>query len=229
MTNLQYIKRSLKKPIWLLLILAILAGGEFYTTSLLENRLTQQFMQEKSRLDGLMQQVKFLQEQYQLFQQYGEQYQQLTQQGLTKEQDRVLWADILLQEKQRRWLNPIVIQFEAQKKLDANMFQQLKTFSPIFYQTRVNLTVGAQTDLDIFATLEDIERFISPFFLLNSCRIDKQDSDKEMNTIKFNAKQPNFNVVCSLIFYNSKPNKFKGLSDVGLEPISEPIDELFIP
>jgi len=227
MTNFEYIKRDLKKPIWLLLLLTILAGGEIYATFVLENRLTQQFMQEKRELDDLMHQVKFLQEQYQLFQQYGAQYQQLTQQGLAKEQDRVLWADMLLHEKQRRWLNPIVIQFEAQKKLEASVFQQLKIASPIFYQTRVNLTLGTQTDLDIFTTLEDIEQLISPFFLLKSCKIEMILGNKDKANIKFDSKQPNFSVICSLIFFNSKPSKFKGLSSVNSR--SDPSDEVFMP
>lgn len=211
MTSFEYFKPELKKPVWLLLFLAILIGGEIYASSLLESRLTQQFMQEKSVLDGLTRQVKFLQEQYRLFQQYGAKYQELSQKGLAKEQDRVLWSDVLLQEKNRRWLNPMTIQFEAQKKMEQNEFQQLKLSTPIFYQTRVNLTVGTQTDLDIFATLEDIEHFISPFFLLNSCKIERLVSNEKVATIKFDSEHPNFNVTCSLIFFNTKPRKFKGL------------------
>ena len=211
MTNLEFFKRRLQKPAWLLLALVFALVTIIYGGSLLEDKLTQRFMQEKSRLDGLMNQVIFLEEQYHLFQQYGAAYQEMTQKGLTKEQDRVLWTDVFLQQKSRRWLNPITIQFESQKKLEQNEFHNLKLSRPIFYKTEINLTVGAQTDLDLFATLEDINQLISPFFLLKSCEIERIST----NTLEidFNAQNSNFNVACSLTFFNSKPSKFKGIQD----------------
>ena len=225
MKSSEYFKKNLKKPAWLTLILFLLAGGEFYAFSQVEQEQSQQFMQTKQRLDGLVRQLEYLREQYTLYHKYGPQYQKLVKQGMTQKQDRVLWTDILLQASDRYVLNKWMVQFEPQKAMKQAELGQLKLTSPIFYQTRVNVVGGAQSDLDIFAMLEDISHQISPFYLLNECQIERVNNghNQETEPLAFNLDRSNFDFRCALIFVNAQPKPYQA------EPQSQQMIERDIP
>ena len=210
MSKSNYFKRYIQQPLIVLVLLLLVLGGVFYGASQFETTLNQRQMETKDRLDSLMRQVLFLREQYQLSQQYGERYQQLIKEGLSKEQDRVRWTDLLLQEKPLRWIHPITVQFEPQKLVQGNDLSLLKANAPIFYQTQVNLVMNTPLDTDVFSVLEDIEQHISPFFLLKSCSIQQQ---RDQNNVKlkmaFNKSNNAFEVNCALVLFNSKPRPFK--------------------
>ncbi|GAB6033849.1 hypothetical protein [Galenea microaerophila] len=214
MKSEEYFKKNLKKPALLTLILFLLAGLEFYAFSKVKQQQSQQFMQTKQKLDGLVRQLEYLREQYTLYHKYGPQYQKLVKQGMTQKQDRVLWTDILLQASERYVINKWMVQFEPQKEIKQAELQQLKLTSPVFYQTRVNMVGGAQSDLDIFAILEDISRQISPFYLLKECQIERINGGRNQETepLVFSLERSNFNFRCALIFVNAQPKPYQAES-----------------
>jgi hypothetical protein len=125
----------------------------------------------------------------------------------------VLWADVLLQERQRLLLNPLSIQFEPQNPLQQNELEQLKLPANIFYRTQVNLRGGSLLDTDILTVVTDVDRFISRYFLVKSCRVKDNRNALMQQKYEFNLLAGNFSFDCSLVLFNSKPKPLKQVED----------------
>lgn len=204
-----FFKKHLRLPLILLGVGLVLMGTAYWLFDTQQQKLNQQLSVESRKLNSLVRQVDFLREQYRLYLQYGDKYQQLIKQGLAKVQDRVLWADVLLQERQHLLLNPLSIQFEPQNPLQQNELEQLKLPANIFYRTQVNLRGGSLLDSDILTVVTDVDRFISRYFLVKSCRIKDNRNGLMQQKYEFNLLSGNFSFDCSLVLFNSKPKPLK--------------------
>lgn len=201
------IKRFLWLPLGILLVLSLLFTLLYFGLDYQKEQTQKNVMLKTKQLGNVMRQVKFLRYQEQLFLTYGDKYQALIKDGLVHRQDRVKWTDSLLKIQKELALKPFVIQYEPEQKLTQKYLQQIKLDKDIFYFTRLNLTLGLHSDLDILYLINKIAAQVTPLFVVEKCHlgaaldvIEKPEFDPRKGMIK---------AQCSLILFEAKPNPFK--------------------
>lgn len=201
------LKRYLLIPVILTLVMT---GLYFSSDYLLEEQRFQLSRDEKykeSQVDNIMRQVRFLRYQERLFLTYGEKYQELIGEGLVHRQDRVKWTDELLKIQRKLALTPFTIRFEPEQKLKQSDLARMKLEKDIFFFTRLNLSAGLQTDLDIVSLFDQITQNITPLYLVDKCHLAADLADIEQP--KFDENKGRIRMSCSLILFEAKPNPFK--------------------
>lgn len=203
------LKRYLLVP--LVLVIAI-TGVYFAADYFLEEQRFQLDRDEKykeSQVNNIMRQVRFLRYQERLFLTYGDKYQELIRDGLIHKQDRVKWTDELLKIQRKLALTPFTIRFEPEQKLKQADLARMKLEKDIFYYTRLNLSVGLQSDLDIIALFDQVTQNITPLYLVDKCDLAVNLVDIEKPS--FNPDKGAIRMACSLILFEAKPNPFKAV------------------
>lgn len=203
------IKRFLWLPVGVFLVIGVLFVAIDYGFTYQVNKTQQQLKTQTAALDNIMRQVKFLRYQEQLYLTYGDKYQQLISHGLIHRQDRVRWTDILLSIQKELALKPFQFQYEPEQKLTQTYLEQIKIKKDIFYFTRLNITVGLHTDLDILRLIDAIAEKITPLFVVEKCHMGV--TLNHLESPKFNPDNGMINAKCSFILFEAKPNPFKAV------------------
>ncbi|MDG6773943.1 hypothetical protein QCB45_06340 [Thiomicrorhabdus sp. ZW0627] len=161
-------------------------------------------------LNSLRSQVTFLQQQVRLYQQYGEKYKDLVRKGIVKAQDRVFWADSLIQMQKTLVIPEFSFQFTPEQELDSRRFQSIKIDRGIFYFSRLNIKMSLQHDGDLPKLLNAINERVSPFYLVDNCSYEMKEKS-EVVKAKFDPKEGNIETKCSLIVFHSHSKIDKNL------------------
>ncbi|MDG6778572.1 hypothetical protein QCB44_07635 [Thiomicrorhabdus sp. zzn3] len=173
-------------------------------------------------LNSLRSQVNFLQQQVKLYKQYGEKYKDLVRKGIVKQQDRVFWADSLIQMQKTLVMPEFTFQFTPEQALDSNRFSGITVDKGFFYFSRLNLNMALQHDGDLPKLLNAINERISPFYLVDHCSYTLHD-DKEVKKTKdewdgkefiqpaFDPESGNIDTECSLVVFHTHSKLAKNL------------------
>lgn len=198
------VKRLIFLPGLVIIISSVVFGfsGYFQIERLEGAEVEQDVATQKA--NRLLQKVSFLRNQESLFLEYGEQYESLMQKGLVQVFDRITWVDGLLGIKQKLQLVPMVIGIEPEALLASEDLSRLMIKDGIFYFTRINLSFGLQTDIDLFRMLNLIAKDISPYFYVEKCDLELP-KDKLTNPA-FNDLAGNMSAECSLLVFQAKPH-----------------------
>lgn len=199
---LQYIK----KPLIILVILLLLITGSAYYLLDLKDDFDRIVRAKDRSLTQIINQVKFLRSQEGLFIKYGSQYQEFLEAGLAHEVDRVKWTDQLLSIQKELALDGFNIQFEAEQKLTRKQVKHLKISKNIFYYSKLNILSGVHSDLDMLSIFNAIDEKITPLYLIDACEL--QGDPKRFNLRKLDKTNPLFNLKCSIVLLQAKPNRF---------------------
>lgn len=186
--------------------LLVFLGGN-YGLYLHKQQLKTSIDTHKQQLESATRQVQFLRDQVQLSQVYGKKYTALTSFGAIYNHGRVLWTDELLKIQKKLALKPFVIQFEPRQILMQKQLASVPVGKDIFYFTRLNLTVGMHSDLDLFKIFDDITKNITPLYFIESCHLIARPS--YVKSPKFREDAAGIRAECSLILLEAEPNAFK--------------------
>lgn len=200
--------RFLKRVLILLIILAALLGLAWYGYGEMEKELKAQEKPKIQKLNSQRSQVKFLQQQVKLYEQYGEKYQELVKKGLVKKQDRVFWTDSLIRLTDEYLIPSLKFSFSAEKALASSQFSKIKVPNGLFFYSKVNLNMALQHEEDLLRVLETISQKVSPLYLVESCKMKLQDMDYEVNA-NFDLLKGNVLADCSLIIFHTHPTENK--------------------
>ncbi len=196
--------RFLKRVLILLIILSGLLGLAWYGYGEMEKELKAQEKPKIQKLNSQRSQVKFLQQQVKLYEQYGEKYQELVKKGLVKKQDRVFWTDSLIRLTDEYLIPSLKFTFSAEKALSSSQFSNIKVPNGLFFYSKVNLNMTLQHEEDLLRVLETISQKVSPLYLVESCKMKLQDMDYEVNA-NFDLLKGNVSADCSLIIFHTHP------------------------
>ena len=196
----------LKKLFIALVVLLLVIGTANHVINDFKEGLLAEEESKESVLRDIVRQVKFLRHQESIFLAYGDKYQYFIENGLVNKQDRVKWTDQLLVIQRALLLNPFKIQFEPEQKLTNEHVKHLKIAKDIFYYSRLNITAGMHSDLDVLVMFSKISENISPLYLVEGCDI-KADVERLYKPI-FMPNNALFSVKCSLILFQSKLSMF---------------------
>lgn len=196
------IKHFYLKLVILLVLLGVLAGGAWYGFQEVNKELAIQKAPKVKKLNGLRSQVKFLQKQLKLYEQYGAKYEELIAKGLVKKQDRVLWTDKLVGFKQNLVMPQFTFKFLPEKPLTSGLFEKIKVPNRLFYFSRIQLSMEMQHEEDVLRIMESINSQVSPIYLLESCELALKDGDYRV-TANFNLTNGNVEVECTLVAFHT--------------------------
>lgn len=199
---LQYIKKPL---IILVILLLMITGLSYYILDLKDDFDRTVHLKDRS-LTKIINQVKYLRAQESLFIKYGSQYQGFLEAGLAHEVDRVKWTDQLLSIQKKLSLDDFNIQFEAEEKLTRKQVKRLKISKDIFYYSKLNILSDVHSDLDMLSIFNAIDVKITPLYLIDACEL--QGDPTRFNLSKLDKVHPLFNLQCSIILLQAKPNRF---------------------
>lgn len=195
-------------------LLILLLGGLFAGLWQLVNdeklRLQQIEQTKLKELNSLRSQVNFLQQQVRLYQQYGAKYKDLVRKGIVKQQDRVFWADSMVQMQKTLVMPDFSFQFTPEQILDSNRFDKVKIDRGMFYFSRLNLKMDLQHDGDLPKLLNAINERVSPFYLVDHCSYSMKEKE-EIVVAKFDPESGNIQTECSLIVFHSHSKIAKDL------------------
>lgn len=208
-------KRYLKWPLLFLVIAISVLGSGNWLLNLQKEQLLETERQQKSQLNNLIRQVKFLRVQEQLFLKYGDKYQQLMQYGLVHQQNRVQWVDVLLDIQQALMMQPFMIQFEPEQKLMRDQLKGFEINKDIFYYTRLNIQAGLHSDADLQRLIHRLSEEITPLFLVESCTLSKLPTRR--GDAVFMVGKANLLLECAILLLEAKPNPFKGVDNAIFE------------
>lgn len=203
------IKRYLKWPLIFLVIAISVLGSSNWLLNLQKEQLLESERQQKSQLNNLIRQVKFLRVQEQLFLKYGDKYQQLMQYGLVHQQNRVKWVDVLLDIQQTLMMKPFMIQFEPEQKLVRDQLEGFEIKKDIFYYTRLNIQAGLHSDTDLLRLVHRLSAEITPLFMVESCKLSKLPTRR--GDAIFVVGKANLLLECAILLLEAKPSPFKGV------------------
>ena len=196
------VQRFFKKLVIILLILSVLLGLAWYGYGELQKELAAQERPKVQKLNSLRSQVKFLQQQVRLYQEYGEKYQELVKKGLVKQQDRVFWTDSLIKLKDEYIVPDLSFSFSPEKPLSSGQFSKIKIPNGMFFYSDVKLKMSLQHEEDLVRIFESISQNISPLYLVHDCVLKLKDSSYEVNA-NFNLTSGNIDATCSLIVFHT--------------------------
>jgi len=205
--NNPHLKRELKAPFlfFIIIFIIIVMVGYFFNSA--QKELNEKISVKDRSLMVIINQVKFLRHQKDLFLKYGSKYKDFLEAGLVSELDRVKWTDGLLEIQKKLALYGFKLQFEAENKLTKKDIKYLKIFKNIFYYSRLNFSAGVYTDLDVLDILSMIDIKITPLYLVKDCSL-KGDEKRFLEPV-IDINNPLFRLDCSLIILQAKPRKFK--------------------
>jgi hypothetical protein len=198
------VQRFLKRVLILLILLSGLLGLAWYGFEEVGKELKAQEKPKIQKLNSQRSQVKFLQQQVRLYQQYGDKYQELVKKGLVKQQDRVFWTDSLIRLTDEYLIPNLKFTFSAEKPLSSNQFSHIKVPNNFFFYSKVNLNMTLQHEEDLLRVLETISQKVSPLYLVESCKTKLLDMDYEVNA-NFDLLKGNVSADCSLILFHTHP------------------------
>ena len=201
-------QRFFKKLLIIFVILSALFGASWYGYEEIQKELVAQEKPKIQKLNSLRSQVKFLQQQVRLYQEYGEKYEELVKKGLVKQQDRVFWTDSLIKLKDEYLIPDLTFSFSPEKPLSSGQFSKIKIPNGMFFYSDVTLKMSLQHEEDLVRVFESISQNISPLYLVQNCDTKLKDSGHEINA-NFDLMAGNINVSCSLIVFHTHPSKTK--------------------
>ena len=202
------VQRFFKKLLIIFVILSALFGAAWYGYGEIQKELIAQEKPKIQKLNSLRSQVKFLQQQVRLYQEYGEKYEELVKKGLVKQQDRVFWTDSLIKLKDEYLIPDLSFSFSPEKPLSSGQFSKIKIPNGIFFYSDVTLKMSLQHEEDLVRVFESISQNISPLYLVQNCDTKLKDSGHDINA-NFDLMSGNINVSCSLIVFHTHPSKTK--------------------
>jgi len=202
------VHRYFKKLVIIFVILSGLFAAAWYGYEEIQKELAAQEKPKIQKLNSLRSQVKFLQQQVRLYQEYGEKYQELVKKGLVKQQDRVFWTDSLIKLKDEYIIPELSFSFSPEKPLSSGQFSKIKIPNGIFFYSQVKLTMSLQHEEDLVRVFESISQNISPLYLVNNCTSKLKDTGHEINA-NFDLTTGNINTTCQLIVFHTHPSKPK--------------------
>ena len=202
------VQRFFKKLLIIFMILSALFGAAWYGYGEIQKELIAQEKPKIQKLNSLRSQVKFLQQQVRLYQEYGEKYEELVKKGLVKQQDRVFWTDSLIKLKDEYLIPDLSFSFSPEKPLSSGQFSKIKIPNGMFFYSDVTLKMSLQHEEDLVRVFESISQNISPLYLVQNCDTKLKDSGHEINA-NFDLMAGNINVSCSLIVFHTHPSKTK--------------------
>lgn len=207
MMNDPLLKKYILIPLIALGVLLSVIGLLGYQLMDMKTQSETQNAELKKTARSLIQDVRFLRRQQALYQQFGEEYESVIQNGLVKTFDRVKWVDALLRFKNELVMTPFTMQFEPQQKLEKAQFSSFKFKRNIFYYTRMNLTVGFQSDYDLITLNQLMTDKVSPLYSLEECDL-KHERNPELNAL-FNPINGSITAKCSYVIFQAKPREAK--------------------
>lgn len=193
-----------------LIVLVGLSAGLWQMLNDEQQRLQQIEQTKLKELNSLRSQVNFLQQQVRLYQQYGAKYKDLVRKGIVKQQDRVFWADSMMQMQKTLVMPEFTFQFTPEQILDSKRFDSIKIDKGMFYFSRLNLKMNLQHDGDLLKLLDAINERVSPFYLVDHCSYSMKDKS-EIIEARFDPKSGNIQTECSLIVFQSHSKIAKNL------------------
>jgi len=205
--TVHFFKRFVLWPLLFVLLVLVISWGGFYELSEKSVLLHQQNQTLIFKVTQTIREIRFLQDQERLFNQYGAEYENIISKGLVKDFDRVKWTDGLLKIHDQLLLSDFVIQFEPEIKLEKNNFKHYRPAKDIFYFTKMNIQFGMVIDTDIIRLTDLMAQQISPFYMIDKCHISVDD--KKIGVFDFDFTKPNFNTQCSFIVFQAKPQLLK--------------------
>lgn len=185
-----------------LVLLSALFTGAWYGYGEIEKELQAQEKPKIQKLKGLQNEVRFLQRQLTLYQQYGDKYQELIKKGLVKQQDRVFWTDSLIRLSEQYLIPSLKFRFLAEQPLTSGMFSQIKLPNRVFFFSRLTLTMNLQHEEDLMRVFETISQDISPFYLVESCKTKLLNGRADVQA-NFDLVRGNVLADCSLIVFHT--------------------------
>ncbi|GAB6070817.1 hypothetical protein JCM30760_19140 [Thiomicrorhabdus hydrogeniphila] len=202
------VQRFFKKLVIILIILSVLLGLAWYGYGELQKELSAQERPKVQKLNSLRSQVKFLQQQVRLYQEYGDKYQELVKKGLVKQQDRVFWTDSLIKLKDEYIIPDLSFTFSPEKPLSSGQFSKIKIPNGMFFYSDVKLKMSLQHEEDLVRVFESISQNISPLYLVHDCALKLKDTSYEVNA-NFDLTSGNINATCSLVVFHTHQTKAK--------------------
>ncbi|HIE41013.1 MAG TPA: hypothetical protein EYP76_06300 [Thiomicrorhabdus sp.] len=183
-------------------LLSVLFAGAWYGYGEIEKKLQAQEKPKIQKLKGLQNEVRFLQRQLTLYQQFGDKYQELIKKGLVKQQDRVFWTDSLIRLSEQYLIPSLKFRFLAEQPLTSGMFSQIKLPNRVFFFSRLTLTMNLQHEEDLMRVFETISQEISPFYLVESCKTKLLNGRADVQA-NFDLVRGNVLADCSLIVFHT--------------------------
>lgn len=196
------LKRFFLWPFIIIVFLGASIGGAWYGFEEINQQLAMQKAPKVKKLNGLQSQVKFLEKQLKLYEQFGAKYEELIAKGLVKQQDRVFWTDRLIGFKQNLVMPKFTFNFLPEKPLTSGLFQNLQVPNKLFYFSRIKLTMTMQHEEDVLRILEMLNEKVSPIYLLESCDVSLNDKDHEVQA-NFNLTNGNVKAVCTIVAFHT--------------------------
>lgn len=220
--SLSVIKKFYLKALIVMVILIAVFAGLWQLVTEKQQELKKAETVKFRELNSLRSQVTFLQQQVKLYKQYGAKYKDLVRKGIVKQQDRVFWADSLIQMKNTLVMPGFTFQFTPEQALDSNRFTGIEVDRGFFYFSRLNLNMALQHDGDLPKLLNAINERISPFYLVDHCsytlqknKETKETKDewkgKEFIKAEFDLEKGNIDTECSLIVFHTHSKVAKSL------------------
>ena len=200
------LSQFLRIPLLIFLLVLASFGAINYFLGELNAEIRTASQSKTHQLDGILQQVLFLQRQEQIYQQFGEKYQQFLKEGLVNQQDRVKWTDELLKIKKNLLMSPFLIQFEPEQKLEKSNVKNLVIEKDIFYYTNLNIDAGLHTDLDILSLFDQISENITSLYLVKKCQL-KANREK-LTRAEFNPERAIIDAKCTIVLFQARPREF---------------------
>lgn len=205
--NDPFLKKYILPPLIVLTVLLSIIGLVGYELMEMKTVSETKNVELKKTARILIQNVRFLRRQKALYLQFGEEYKAVVQNGLVKTFDRVKWVDAMLRFKKELVITPFVMQFEPQQKLEKDQFPSFKFKRNLFYYTRMNLTVGFQSDYDLLTLNQFITNQVSRLYSLEECDL-KFEPNPELNRL-FDPASGSITTKCAYIIYQAKPREAK--------------------
>ncbi|WP_130537966.1 hypothetical protein [Thiomicrorhabdus indica] len=196
------LKRFFLWSIVFFILLGGAIGGAWYGFEEMNKELAIQKAPKVKKLNELQSQVKFLQKQLKLYEQYGAKYEELIAKGLVKKQDRVFWTDKLIGFKQTLVMPEFTFNFMPEKPLTSGLFQKLKVPNKLFYFSRIKFTMNMQHEEDVLRLMELLNAKVSPIYLLESCELNLKDEDHKVQA-NFNLTEGNVSAVCTIVAFHT--------------------------
>lgn len=197
-----------RKLLIIFLVLAVLLTGAWYGYEEVQKELAAQEKPKIQKLNSLRSQVKFLQQQVRLYQEYGEKYEELVKKGLVKPQDRVFWTDSLIRLRDLYIIPELSFSFSPEKPLSSGQFAKIKIPNGMFFYSDVVLKLSLQHEEDLVRLFESISQNISPLYLVKNCDVKLKDSGHDIN-VNFDLTSGNIIADCSLIVFHTHDSQIK--------------------
>lgn len=166
-----------------------------------ESQLIEQ--QKISALDRLTRQINTLRIQATLHVEYGERYKTLVQEGVIRQQNRVLWVDSMVNLQRSLVMPEFNFKFSPETELGSEHFNTIKIDKAVYQFSRLELKMDLQHEADLLSFLNAFSHQVTPLFLLERCHTEVKAKTLEQRAeISFNPKNANIKVDCALTVFH---------------------------